>query len=147
MKDQKGITLVALVVTIIVLLILAGVTIAMVFGNTGIFTKAENAGDATFKSDAKSVIQLAVLNYKVDSYNGTTGAQDNTPDAKGAAKAAKSELVANGYTSTEIKSDTDGNAYVTVTKGDLSVNVKIESSLVTSEVESLPSGVSPIPES
>ena len=40
LKGQKGITLVALVVTIVVLIILAGVSIALVIGDNGIATKA-----------------------------------------------------------------------------------------------------------
>ena len=47
LKDNKGITLIALVITIIVLLILAGVSIAMLTGNNGILSQATNAGDAT----------------------------------------------------------------------------------------------------
>ena len=43
MKSQKGITLIALVITIIVLLILAGVTIAMLTGENGILNKATGA--------------------------------------------------------------------------------------------------------
>lgn len=42
-KQEKGITLVALVVTIVVLLILAGVSITMVLGNNGIVKKAQDA--------------------------------------------------------------------------------------------------------
>lgn len=42
-KKESGITLVALVVTIIVLLILAGVAISLTIGNNGIFTRAQNA--------------------------------------------------------------------------------------------------------
>ena len=42
-KGRKGITLVALVVTIVVLLILAGVSINMVLGNNGIINKAKEA--------------------------------------------------------------------------------------------------------
>lgn len=40
-KEQKGVTLIALVITIIVLLILAGVSIAMLTGDNGILTKAQ----------------------------------------------------------------------------------------------------------
>ena len=47
MKDNKGITLIALVITIIVLLILAGVSIAMLTGDNGILTKATEATTAT----------------------------------------------------------------------------------------------------
>ncbi|MFR2533670.1 MAG: hypothetical protein ACLS95_00290 [Clostridia bacterium] len=43
LKEQKGVTLVALVITIIVLIILAGVSISMVIGNNGIATRAQEA--------------------------------------------------------------------------------------------------------
>ena len=43
MREQKGITLVALVITIIVLLILAGVALATLTGNTSIIDNANNA--------------------------------------------------------------------------------------------------------
>ena len=46
-RKQKGITLIALVITIIVLLILAGVTIAMVVGDNGILTRSREAKDTT----------------------------------------------------------------------------------------------------
>lgn len=45
LKGQKGVTLVALVVTIIVLIILAGVSIALVLGQDGIFVRARNAAE------------------------------------------------------------------------------------------------------
>ena len=44
LKQQKGITLIALVITIIVLLILAGITINLTIGQDGIITKAQQAG-------------------------------------------------------------------------------------------------------
>lgn len=44
LKGQKGITLVALVITIIVLLILAGITISLTIGQDGILKRAEEAG-------------------------------------------------------------------------------------------------------
>lgn len=49
LKGQKGITLVALVITIIVLLILAGVTISLVLGDNGILNHAKTAGN-TYKA-------------------------------------------------------------------------------------------------
>lgn len=42
-KKEKGITLVALVVTIVILLILAGVTITMTLSQNGLFTRAQQA--------------------------------------------------------------------------------------------------------
>lgn len=44
LKGQNGITLVALVITIIVLLILASVTISLTLGQNGLFNTAKNAG-------------------------------------------------------------------------------------------------------
>ena len=52
-KKERGITLVALVVTIVVLLILAGVSISMVLGNNGIVTKAKETQTAQDKAYAE----------------------------------------------------------------------------------------------
>ena len=46
-KRQKGITLIALVVTIVVLLILAGITISLVFGSNGVIQKAQDSKEQT----------------------------------------------------------------------------------------------------
>ena len=54
-KQEKGVTLVALVITIIVLLILAGVSIAMLTGDNGILTKATKAASDTKVANAKEV--------------------------------------------------------------------------------------------
>ena len=58
---ENGITLIALVVTIVVLLILAGVSISMLTGNNGIITQAQNAKNKTEEAEEKEKIQLAVL--------------------------------------------------------------------------------------
>lgn len=50
-KKEKGITLVALVVTIIVLLILAGVTISLTVNQGGLFDRARTAGN-TYRNSA-----------------------------------------------------------------------------------------------
>ena len=47
LKERKGITLIALVITIIVLLILAGVSVAMLTGQNGILTQAQKAKTTT----------------------------------------------------------------------------------------------------
>ena len=44
---DEGITLIALVVTIVVLLILAGITISLVFGSNGVIKKAQEANENT----------------------------------------------------------------------------------------------------
>ena len=52
-RKQKGITLVALVITIIVLLLLAGVTISLLVGENGIITKAKEGGNRTQQAQEK----------------------------------------------------------------------------------------------
>jgi flagellar basal body-associated protein FliL len=58
--SEKGITLIALVITIIVLLILAGVTISMVLGDNGIIHQAEHAKDMQEKESELERVKLAI---------------------------------------------------------------------------------------
>ena len=58
-KSTKGITLIALVVTIIILLILAGVSIAMLTGNNGILTQGKRAKEETTVGHEKEAVQMA----------------------------------------------------------------------------------------
>ena len=60
MRNQKGITLIALVITIIVLLILAGVSIAMLTGQNGILTRATDAKKDTTTAEAVERINMAL---------------------------------------------------------------------------------------
>ena len=61
MRREKGITLIALVITIIVLLILAGVSIAMLTGENGILTQAKKAKEETEKAAEEEERQLSEL--------------------------------------------------------------------------------------
>ena len=65
-KDEKGITLVALVVTIIVLIILAGIAISMTIGDNGIFTRAKEAKRLQITSEAKEKIGTEILDAQVE---------------------------------------------------------------------------------
>ena len=58
MRNQRGITLIALVITIIVLLILAGVSIAMLTGDNGILTKAQDSVATTNISEDKEAAAM-----------------------------------------------------------------------------------------
>ena len=66
MKNQKGITLVALVITIIVLLILAGVSISLVVGNNGVLTRASSAVETNREAEAKQDVKMAVASCYTD---------------------------------------------------------------------------------
>ena len=64
-KEMKGITLVALVVTIVVLLILAGVSINTVLGDDGIIKKAKEAAETTKRVSAEEEMNRLVLEYQL----------------------------------------------------------------------------------
>ena len=73
LKQEKGITLIALVITIVVLLILAGVTIAMLTGENGILTKVTTAKDKTAIAEAKEKVNLMLADWKAENLvEGTT---------------------------------------------------------------------------
>ena len=57
-KSNKGITLIALVITIIVLLILAGISIVTLTGQNGVLTKAGTAKEESKKAEYKEVLEL-----------------------------------------------------------------------------------------
>ena len=74
MKNNKGITLVALVVTIVVLLILAGVSINLVLGNNGIIAKAKDAETKSAEASQNDLIGMNELAQQLEEQiNGSTG--------------------------------------------------------------------------
>ena len=70
-SNNEGITLIALVVTIVVLLILAGVSLNLVLGNNGIITKAQDAKLMTRAGSAEDEVEL----WKSDNYIARTSNQ------------------------------------------------------------------------
>ena len=71
MKNNKGITLVALVVTIVVLLILAGVSINLVLGNNGIIAKAKDAETKSAEASQNDLKGMSDLEDEMDKQLGT----------------------------------------------------------------------------
>ena len=61
-KQEKGITLVALVITIIVLIILAGISITMVLGQDGLITKSRDGANQYKNAAANEQQQLNAIN-------------------------------------------------------------------------------------
>ena len=77
---ERGITLIALVVTIVVLLILAGVTINAVFSDSGIIKKAQDAQNKMDQAAQNDLDAINSLNEWLDNKtNGSTGGDDNPP--------------------------------------------------------------------
>ncbi|MBR3163023.1 MAG: hypothetical protein IKF17_02845 [Clostridia bacterium] len=74
-NKNKGITLIALVITIIVLLILTGITIASLTGENGLLSRAASTKEETRGAAVKEEIDLWNLSKIVDSKTGTTTAE------------------------------------------------------------------------
>ena len=71
LKKNNGITLIALVITIIVLLILAGVSIAMLTGDNGVLSRASSAKVANKLGEVKDEISLLASEQMTDYYQET----------------------------------------------------------------------------
>ena len=111
MRNQKGITLVALVITIIVLLILAGVTIAALSGPNGILSNSVKSNEETAKSQAKEAVSMAVSELLSNYYvTQTTTASDPTDiTSQNIADTVKAN-----YPDFEINSNTDTAIVMTI---------------------------------
>ena len=75
MKKNEGITLIALVITIIVLLILAGISIATLTGENGVLTKAQNSKEITRGRSVEEVKNIWKNEQKMDKYTETSTTQ------------------------------------------------------------------------
>ena len=84
MKKNKGITLVALVVTIVVLLILAGASINLVLGDNGIIAKAKEAQRKSAEASQNDLIGMNELAQQLEEkINGSTGSGSGNGGAGG----------------------------------------------------------------
>ena len=130
MRSERGITLIALVVTIVVLLILAGVTITYALGNNGLFTNAQQAEYNAELGNIRDYAAMARLDVMTAYYAkgvalsadeiGTT-IQRNFPGYESSAivttSATETKGVLNGSFDVKLKSKNipDQNTKVTVT--------------------------------
>ena len=105
-----GITLIALIITIIILLILAGVTLSMVMGDSGIFSKANNASEQTKIANAKEIIRTAVLENEVYKNTGDANAKSDTD----LLDPVKEKLQQEGYTINDDNTITIGKATINI---------------------------------
>ena len=111
-KGQGGITLVALVVTIVVLLILAGITIALVFAQNGVVGKAQEAARDSNKGTIADNIQGYIVSQQMEAIQ-TNADQDITTDLKSALTAAG--ITNSGSGTVTVKADTSVKVTGTIT--------------------------------
>ena len=107
---QKGITLIALVVTIVVLIILATVSILAVFGDNGIIARAQTAKDTHEKGKADETNTLddyaSYIGNYLDGKGGSSGGGSDTPTNPTAGTTVSKP---GKWTSTEVTPIADGN--------------------------------------
>lgn len=110
MRNERGITLVALVVTIVVLLILAGVTIIYALSNNGIFTKAQEAGMVFEQATIREAVSSAQAECMMECYGASKTTEKEATDLI-------SKYVPSGWsvTATPAPTITDGVIAGTVT--------------------------------
>ena len=109
LKTNKAITLIALVITIIVLLILAGVSIAMLTGENGILTQAQNAKNRTAEAEAQEREDLDKQNELISNVIGLPETSDTKPFLPQGATVTNNQL----NTGVTIR-DANGNEWVWV---------------------------------
>ena len=102
-KNAKGITLVALVVTIVILLILAGVTITMTLGQNGLFTRAKAVIKEYEQAEVREDLSMLITQYTLDKESEKTD------------KSLGDHLKDNGATS--VKANSDGTTLEVEYKG------------------------------
>lgn len=109
MKQEKGITLIALVITIIVLLILAGVTIAMLTSDNSAPAKANKAAQldalAAAKDQCAMTAMEAITNYYHSTYVVSGSSSDQNTGAQAAVKTAIENLTLDTVTKSAVGTD------------------------------------------
>ena len=120
-KQTKGITLIALVITIIILLILAGVTINMLTGDNGIIKQATNARETNSKAEFEEQVKLAVISSRV---NDTASIDLKTLDEE-----------INKISGTTITKSADDKLPWTVKKGSYEVTITADGTITSNTTE------------
>ena len=96
LKNKKGITLIALVVTIVVLLILAGVSINLVLDNNGIIAKSKDAKNNAIESDEKEKVEMAYVSATLKKLGDTVTAEELQTELDLSVGIGKTDVTTNG---------------------------------------------------
>ncbi len=104
-QNNKAITLIALVVTIIVLLILAGISIIMLTGQNGILNRAKEAKEATRGGDVQDIVRMEIAHNTAADYTGGT---------KKSKEQVINELYQSGKITEEEKSELEKSDTITI---------------------------------
>ena len=114
LKNNKGVTLIALVVTIVILIILAAVSMTMVLGNNGIFEQAKKGANSMASAEANTQEGFNSMSAEIDKIISGNGGSEN-PDEPQPPKETIEEAKNTGKEFTEPKTevaDSKGNKVV-----------------------------------
>lgn len=106
-QDTKGITLISLVVTIVVLVILAGISINSVLGDNGLITKAKEIKEEQIISMEKEQVSISYLSCKIELTNST--------ETKVTDKLLKAKLINSGNDVDTFSEDTGDGYFIYIT--------------------------------
>ena len=111
LKQNKAITLIALVVTIVVLLILAGVTLKLVLDNNGIIQKSKEARSETIVADEKSKVEMAYVSAAIKKLGDTVTAEELQEELDSSVGAGKTVVTSNGDGTLNVLFNATGHNY------------------------------------
>ena len=124
-KNIKGITLIALIITIIILLILAGISIATIAGKDGLIIKTKSAKEEYIKSEMKEQLILAIQNLQAEK------------NGKGTLEDITQELASSSIKGYDIKAKEDkktNGKIIQMTKENITVKFLVDSNLKVVEI-------------
>lgn len=107
-NKNKGITLIALIITIVVLIILAGAALNIALGENGIFTKSKLAADTYTNAAANEAVELRKAENVIDDLTGNGGGSSSEPTIS--ENTIPKETTGNGYIG--YYADVDGNGSI-----------------------------------
>ncbi len=147
--NEKGITLIALVITIIILLILAGVSIAMLTGQNGILTQVQKAKTETYNSQEEELRKLtaieATINLENTTYEDRNGQTVPIPAGFAVSQVEGENTIEDGL----VIIDSKGNEFVWIPVTDTyerntTYKVVEVSETAYTDIEYLPEGIQPM---
>ena len=89
LKNKQGVTLIALVVTIVILIILAGVSMAMVLGNNGIFEQAKKGANSMAEAEVNTQKGFNSMSSEIDKILNGNGSSEQPEETKSEIERAK----------------------------------------------------------
>ena len=111
LKSNKAITLIALVVTIVVLLILAGISLNLVLGNNGLIKKSKDAKEETTVADEKEKVEMAYVSAALKKLGDTVTAEELQEELDSSVGAGKTVVTSNGDGTLNVLFNATGNNY------------------------------------